>query len=262
MDNIVVGRLMGAEALGTYSRSFALLILPLTQVQIGLGTYGLRLFSQYQANRVQLREQFLKLLAIVEIVAFPFAAIFVIAARPIVLVMFGPQWLDAVPLVRSFAIAGAVQAAMSPVSWLILALGRTPALLRLGVVNILPLTAVVVGAIAHDFAVLAVGYGLIGGVLVGAVAIHTAVSTGIVRSGDILGPMSRHASAGLFSAALGAGVLWLSNALAPPYTLILVMGVILFSYATLMRVLDPSAFRLMVALISKASYAVRTVRQD
>lgn len=254
-DNLIVGRLMGSESLGTYSRAFALLIVPLTQVQVGLGIYGLRLFSQYREDRVQLKHHYLRLLTLVEIVAFPFAVVFAVAAQPVVLVMFGSRWLGAVPLVRAFAIAGAVQAAASPASWLILALGRSRGLLWLGAANAAPLVAVAAGAIAHDFSLLSFGYGLIAGILVGAVGVYTAAATTVVRVRDVLLPASRRILAAALSAAPGVGALFISHGFSPlPRLIMSAMAIVLF-YIALLRVLDPPAFRLAAALSRQASSA-------
>jgi PST family polysaccharide transporter len=262
VDNVLLGRLMGSEALGIYSRSFTLLLLPLLQVQVGLGPYGLRMFAHHQGQPSELASRLMRLLGLIQSVSFPLAILMVVAAQPIVLIMFGSQWLGAVPLVRAFAVVGAMQAATTPVGWLALALGQGRRLPWLGIANAAPLVGVAAGGIAQDFGLLSWGYALIGCLATGTVGVWVAASTAAIRPRDVLWPALKQASAATVSAGPGIGLLLLTTELWPLARVLLCCAAMLPAYLLVLRWFDAPAFSLL-GEVSRTivAWAARTTRQ-
>jgi len=123
-DNILIGRLFGAAPLGLYTRANVLLARPLQQVLIPIASILVPVLSRVQSDAERYRRTFLRAFELLALVVFPFAALCLALARPLVLVILGSNWADAVPLFSAFALV-AVSAPLSSIgSWIFESQGR------------------------------------------------------------------------------------------------------------------------------------------
>lgn len=95
-DYLIVGRLMGAGALGVYTRAYQLMAMPATNLAVGLQAVIFPGMSQMKAEPLQLRRLYFTAVTAVAFLCFPFIAVFIVLAREIVLVLLGPEWLEAI----------------------------------------------------------------------------------------------------------------------------------------------------------------------
>lgn len=97
-DNFVVGRLLGTEALGTYTRSYQLMTLPAMYMGQLFERVMFPAMAQQQDRMEQLRKQFLFSLEAISLVTIPVAILMHLFAREIVLTTFGDRWGGMVPV--------------------------------------------------------------------------------------------------------------------------------------------------------------------
>lgn len=91
-DQIVVGHVLGATALGFYALAFNLSSWPLTAFSMPIRTVAPALFSRLQHDRPAMRTTFLGCLELVETVTLPSCLLICGAAVPLVHVVYGSQW--------------------------------------------------------------------------------------------------------------------------------------------------------------------------
>lgn len=166
-DNFIVGAILGSYTLGLYSRAFSLLSLPAAQLQLAIGGVLLRFFSlaRQDSARVQQRVQVSAML--LSSAVFPIAIGCAVAADELVQTLFGPNWADMVVFVRAFAIVGACQLVVAPVGIALQAVGRTTPLVLIGILGLVPLGGVAVGAALGMPALLAGLYAVLAGPIYG-----------------------------------------------------------------------------------------------
>lgn len=104
VDTTLIGRLLGDAPLGTYSRARLLTNLPTEKVAGILGRVLFPLFSSAQAQREQVGQGFLLGVLGIGLAGAALSLGMAAAAGPLVAVMLGPQWQDAVPLVGALAL--------------------------------------------------------------------------------------------------------------------------------------------------------------
>jgi PST family polysaccharide transporter len=92
VDNFIVGRLLGAAALGFYSRTFALMMLPVNLVGSSAQQVLFPRFAHLQDDRPALRAQFYTSIDLVAGLVLPLSALLVITADSLVLLLLGPSW--------------------------------------------------------------------------------------------------------------------------------------------------------------------------
>lgn len=100
VDNVLVGRLLGAVALGFYSRAFALMMLPVNLVGSSAQQVLFPRFSRLQDDRPALRAQFCAALDLVTGLVLPMSAMLVIASDSLVLLLLGSAWTPVIAPTR------------------------------------------------------------------------------------------------------------------------------------------------------------------
>ncbi len=95
-DYFVVGQIMGAEALGIYTRAYQLMMLPAKYFGQVLTVVLFPVMAKLQDKRQQLTKSYLAGIALVTLVSAPLGVLMVTTAPEIVKVLLGPKWSDTV----------------------------------------------------------------------------------------------------------------------------------------------------------------------
>lgn len=104
-DYIVVGRSLGPAALGIYSRSYQMMLIPVTLVGQGVSRVLFPSLSRIQDDPAKLRESYLTASGAITLLGLAMSAGMVVLAPEIVAVVLGDQWRDAVLPLRILAAA-------------------------------------------------------------------------------------------------------------------------------------------------------------
>ena len=157
IDQLLIGKLLGATELGYYNLAYNLVLQPITRVAPIVGRVTFPVYARMQQDLERLRKAYYKVLQSLATLLFPLLVFLAIFAEPVVLALYGAKWEPAVILVRILAIAAAFWTVDYPVGMLQVSLGRV-GLSFVWSLIILALTglAVVVGA-GHGLAGVAVG---------------------------------------------------------------------------------------------------------
>jgi PST family polysaccharide transporter len=132
IDNLLIGKLIGPTALGLYSRAYTLMLVPINQIVGAVSPVILPMLASLQDDPERFRRAYLSALRAITFVAFPAMAGLAVTAYSSVLVLFGPRWVESVPLVRTLAWVGVLQSVTNPTGLILVATGRTDRLLRWG----------------------------------------------------------------------------------------------------------------------------------
>jgi O-antigen/teichoic acid export membrane protein len=136
IDSIIVGRIFGLSQLSIYSLAYRLPEMLLLNNLWVMGGVIFPAFSTIQTQPDELRKGFLVSIRLIELITLPICLGLIIAATPIVLVLFGEQWLEVVPLLRVFAIYAWVSSIGYHVGDIYKARGRPDILLKLSIVTL------------------------------------------------------------------------------------------------------------------------------
>lgn len=131
-DNFLIGRFIGAKALGDYSRAYQFMLQPVVQVALVLSRAMLPALSRIQDDPERIRRAYLSATRLIGVVTIPAAAGLLVVAEPFVLTLLGPQWHGVVPILQVLCVAGMMQGVGTTTGWIYLALGRTDIMFRWG----------------------------------------------------------------------------------------------------------------------------------
>lgn len=123
-DDLLVGKLFGQSQLGLYSKAFAVISLPAESITKILTAVFFSSFSKIQDEKQTIAKYYLKLTKLVSMFSFPLMILIFIFAHEFVLLVFGNQWLAAVPYVKIFSICGLIASINSMLGPVIVSQGR------------------------------------------------------------------------------------------------------------------------------------------
>lgn len=124
VDQLLLGILLGAQALGFYSLAWNLTIQPVTRINPILTRVAFPVFAKVQDDRPRLRRGYLLVMRLLSVVNFPILLGLAASAPTLVPVAFGEQWQPAVPLVQILALVSLLRTVANPVGALLLSHGR------------------------------------------------------------------------------------------------------------------------------------------
>ncbi len=123
-DGLIVGKVLGTASLGFYSIAYEITALATSEVVLPIRRALLPGYAKLAHDSDALRKSYIDGLALILLLAAPAAAGIGLVADPLVRLFLGDKWLDAIPLLRLFAIFAVIQVSFVNSGPLFLALGR------------------------------------------------------------------------------------------------------------------------------------------
>jgi len=123
LDNIVVGRLMGVGNLGLYDTSYKIASVPITEFSDALSRVTFPVYSKIKDDKPRLLHAFVKTTLGLSALVIPFG-VFLFFFPQIVVLLLGPNWEPAVPVLRVLSVLGIVRAISGSSSALFLAVNK------------------------------------------------------------------------------------------------------------------------------------------
>jgi O-antigen/teichoic acid export membrane protein len=159
IDNLLVGRFQGAEALAFYALAYRLLLLPVQLASVSIGAVLFPTFARLAEDVATLGAEMARVTRALAALSLPAMALAAAAAPQLVAIFFGPQWQPAIPIVQVLAIAGALQAIYFPSTIpLVLGLGHAKLNLRFSWLTTVVTTVGIVAGLPFGPFGVAVGY--------------------------------------------------------------------------------------------------------
>lgn len=122
-DYLLIGRMLGSQALGYYRLAFEIVIRPLATLNPVLNTIAYPVFAKKQSDDAALRRGFLEMIRVIAFLVAPMMAGLCATAPVAVTAIFGPKWLPAARLLEILSPMGLLRALLNPVAALNLAKG-------------------------------------------------------------------------------------------------------------------------------------------
>ena len=105
LDTIAIGHFLGPASLGIYNRAFMLVTLPLYYFTTSFSKVLFPAFSKIQLELERLKNAYLSSITLTAAIVIPTCIGIMVAAQEIVLVLLGPKWTAAIPVLRILSLA-------------------------------------------------------------------------------------------------------------------------------------------------------------
>ena len=146
IDYLLIGKFLGAQALGYYTLAYKLMIYPLMNVSWVISKVMFPAFSQIQGNLQKVRDAYTRMIKAISLVTFPMMLVLFVITNEFIVIFFGGKWQPVIPLIRILCFCGIIQSINTTVGNIILSQGRAALQLKLGIIGTIVISlAIVVG---------------------------------------------------------------------------------------------------------------------
>jgi len=135
LDQLLIGRFVGAAALGIYSRAYHLMLMPLTQVSRVVGRVMFPALSAIQDDKARVKSVYLKSISVISLITFPMMTGLFAVSDHFILALLGNEWAEAIPVFQIFCWVGLLQSIWTTVGWIYFSQGRTGLYFTMGLIS-------------------------------------------------------------------------------------------------------------------------------
>lgn len=135
LDNLLIGRVWGAQQLGIYSRAYQLMMLPIEQINEPMTSVAVPSLSRLTDDPPAYRRAYLRMLEKIALITMPGIALLMVTADWIVSIILGAQWSEVASLLIILGIAGLIQPISNTTGWLFITQGRTNEMFKVAMIG-------------------------------------------------------------------------------------------------------------------------------
>lgn len=146
LDKLLIGKYMGMVPLGYYEKSYRLMMLPLQNISYAITPVMHPIFSDFQNDLKKLSSSYLKIIRLLAFIGLPLSVLLWFTSREIVLIIFGDQWYDSIPVFQILSLSVGVQIILSTSGSIFQAANATRLLFISGLIStILNVAGILIG---------------------------------------------------------------------------------------------------------------------
>lgn len=149
LDNILIGRVWGAETLGYYTRAYSLLVFPLNNICSPVVAVAMPALSRLQNEPEAFRGYYRRLLGVLAFATMPLATYSFVCSDQVFHILLGPKWAAAAEIARWLAVSSFLQPVAGTVGAVLRAKGLGNRYLRCGAVAALVVTIAFALGVPH-----------------------------------------------------------------------------------------------------------------
>lgn len=159
-DSILIGKYLGTAPLGFYDKSYRLMLMPVQNLTHVITPVLMPVLSRFENDKNYIFNSYLKIVRLLAVLGFPLSVFLYFTANEIILILFGPQWIQSVPVFKILALSVGIQIILSSCGSIFQTVNRTDLLFISGLLSaILMLGGIGYGIfIGKDLE--SIGYGL------------------------------------------------------------------------------------------------------
>jgi PST family polysaccharide transporter len=132
LDKLLIGKHLSMSDLGFYEKSYRLMMLPLQNITAVITPVMHPIFSDFQNDLKKLAASYENVIKILAFIGAPLTAYLYFNSRELMLLIFGSQWVQSVPVFSILALSVGVQVVMSSSGSIYQAAGDTRSLFICG----------------------------------------------------------------------------------------------------------------------------------
>ena len=161
LDNLLIGKYFNSSALGLYDKSYKLMKMPLQNLTFVITPVLHPVLSNYQNDKRLIYNAYYKIVKLLSLIGFPLSVFFYFCAPEIINIMYGPQWVQSIPVFKLLALSIGTQMVLSSTGSIFQATNRTDLMFLSGLLStILTVVGIIYGVFIGK-SLVSVSYGII-----------------------------------------------------------------------------------------------------
>lgn len=149
LDNLLIGKVMGAAQLGYYDKSYKLMLYPVNNLTHVITPVLHPILSEHQSDKAYIYGKYLQVVKVLSLLGAFITPFFWFASGEIIPLLYGGQWLPAIPCLRWMALAMWAQMILSSAGTIFQSLGDTRRLLWSGSMNAVLVVACIIAGLVE-----------------------------------------------------------------------------------------------------------------
>lgn len=133
IDNFLIGKFLGEVHLGLYDRAYKIMLFPIQIITSSLNPVLHPVLSKIQNNKSKIGSIYLEIIELASIISLPLIPFFYFFADKIILVLYGDNWMSAVPIFKILCFVSGFQVLTSFSGSIFQTLNRTDLLFKIGI---------------------------------------------------------------------------------------------------------------------------------
>lgn len=151
LDKLLIGKYMGMSLLGYYEKSYRLMMLPLQNITYAITPVMHPVFSNFQDDLHKLSISYIKVVRLLAFVGLPLSVLLWFTSREAVLIVFGDQWINSIPVFQILSLSVGIQIILSTSGSIFQAANATKLLFVSGLLSsILNVSGILIGIFIFD----------------------------------------------------------------------------------------------------------------
>jgi len=136
VDQLLIGRFLGAQSLGCYAMAYKLMLFPVQNISWVITRVMFPAFSKIQIDLPRVAENYAKMVRYVSLTTFPMMLLFFTVVPDLIHLVWGVEWEETIPIVRVLCFCGMVQSVVTVGGSVYLSQGRADLQLRMSLANV------------------------------------------------------------------------------------------------------------------------------
>lgn len=132
-DNVIIGRFLGAAALGAYTLAYNMMLVPFSKLGGPIMKVLGPAFSRMQDEPQRIGDAWVRVVRLVGLLSVPALTGLIVVAPDFVRVVLGEAWMPAAPIVQVLAWVGIIQSLQTVSTDILQARGRTRTIFRFSI---------------------------------------------------------------------------------------------------------------------------------
>lgn len=156
LDNLLIGKVLGSVSLAYYDKGYRLMMYPVQNLTYVINPILHPVLSDYQNNKAYIYDAYMKVVRILSLLGVFISFYCFWASEEIIMVFFGSQWADSVPVFRLLSLSVWPQLVSTSAGSIYQSTGNTKLMFKSGTIHFSTAIAlIVVGVFSGDLIVVA-----------------------------------------------------------------------------------------------------------
>jgi O-antigen/teichoic acid export membrane protein len=164
VDYLLIGRLLGSHSLGIYTVAFQWSVLTRFYIAGAINKVSFSEISGFQDDLGRIKNLFLRLTKTLAFLTMPMCVGLALVANEFILVLYGEEWIDAVPILQVLIIAGGMQSLSSLSGSVFQGLGKPGIEFKISITSLVMLLMLII--IASQYGLIYIAYAVLLEVLI------------------------------------------------------------------------------------------------
>jgi PST family polysaccharide transporter len=125
LDYLIIGRILGATALGYYTIAFRIITIPTNKIGLLISKTFLPAFSKIKKDKKKIKKYYLKVIEYISLITFPMMVGMAVVAEEFTLLVYGDKWVQSIVVIQILAVAGLFKSLTTTVGTIFFSQGRS-----------------------------------------------------------------------------------------------------------------------------------------